>query len=124
MAFRRFEDIEAWQDARVLTKDIYLATQDWKDYGLRDQIRRSAVSIMANIAEGFGRASDPDFARFLGIAQASALETASHLYVAKDLGYMDDERFGPMLERVTTINRRIGALARHLKQTVRSKTSN
>jgi len=72
-AFKRFEDITAWQKARELSAAIYIATSDGafsRDFELRNQIRRSAVSIMANIAEGFGRRTNKDFANFLVIAHA------------------------------------------------------
>jgi len=75
---------------------------------------------MANIAEGFGRATDGDFARFLQIAQGSAIETASHLYVASDLGYLDRNTFDSLYEQAVTLNKRIGALAKYLKQSRRT----
>jgi len=64
-----------------------------RDFGLRDQIRRASVSVMANIAEGFGRHSDKEFANFLNVVHGSAAETQSHLYVALDLGYIDEATF-------------------------------
>ena len=83
MAFiRRFEDIHGWQEARKLTNDIYrisCAGQFSRDYGLRDQIRRAAVSTMTNIAEGFDCDSKLEFARFPGIARRSAVEVQSLL---------------------------------------------
>jgi len=85
----RFEEIEAWQDARLLVKGIYEVTDGGRfarDFGLRDQIRRAAISTMSNIAEGFERGSDKDFIRFLYMAKASAGEVRSQLYVAMDLG--------------------------------------
>lgn len=115
MGFRRFEDIEAWQDARSLTQEIYSSSREWKDYGLRDQIRRSAVSVMANIAEGFGRGTDKDFARFLETAQASALETASHLYVGLDQGYLSESSFLDLHQKAMAVNKRIGALVKYLR---------
>jgi four helix bundle protein len=86
--FKRFEDILAWQKARQTTKLVYEFTAEGnfaKDFGLRDQIRRSSVSIMANIAEGYGRRSDKEFSNFLNIAHGSVAETQSHLYIAFDL---------------------------------------
>ncbi|PSQ92571.1 MAG: four helix bundle protein, partial [Bacteroidetes bacterium SW_4_67_19] len=82
--FHRFEDIESWQKARRLARRIYELTGNGdfaRDFGLRDQIRRAAVSIMSNIAEGFERGSRREFARFLDIAKASAGEVRSPLYV-------------------------------------------
>lgn len=87
----RFEDVLGWQKARPATTLIYEITSQGgfvKDFGLRDQIRRSSVSIMANIAEGFGRRSDKEFANFLNCAHGSVAETQSHLYVALDLSYL------------------------------------
>lgn len=120
MAFHRFEEIDAWQQARELTKQVYAATGGWKDFALRDQIRRSWVSVMANVAEGFGRATDGDFARFLEIAQGSALQRACHLYVASDLGYLDRDAFDRLYEQTVGLNKRIGALAKYLKQSRRT----
>jgi len=96
MAVKRFEDIKAWQEARELVKMIYLLTDEGKfakDFGLRDQIRRASVSVMANIAEGFDCDSQVEFARFLGIARRSAVEVQSLLYAALDVGYISDDDF-------------------------------
>ena len=90
--FSRFEDIKVWQKARDLSGLVYEITSDGrfsKDFDLRSQIRRSCVSIMANIAEGQGRRSDRDFANFLNISLGSIAETKSHLYLALDLGYLE-----------------------------------
>ena len=92
----RFEDIEAWQLARELTVEVYRLTlkEDFhRDYGMKDQIRRASVSIMNNIAEGFERGSNKDFAKFLFISRGSAGEVRSLLYVAKDLGYISEQEF-------------------------------
>jgi four helix bundle protein len=80
--FRKFEDIKAWQKARRLTSKIYHATSSVRfaqDFGLRNQIQRASVSVMANIAEGYGRYSDKEFANFLNMAHASVSEVQSHL---------------------------------------------
>ncbi len=93
---KKFEDIQAWQKAREITKKIYLltATEKFsKDFGLRDQIRRASVSIMANIAKGFGRKTNKEFANFLVYSNGSASEVQSHLYVALDLEYIDQTSF-------------------------------
>jgi four helix bundle protein len=85
--FRRFNDIEAWQRARELTKVVYQLSGRGhfaKDFGLREQIRRASVSIMANIAEGFERDGTGEFIQFLAIAKGSAAEVLSHAYVAFD----------------------------------------
>ena len=85
----RFEDIESWQLARELTVGIYRATnvaEFARDFGLKDQIRRAAVSIMSNIAEGFGRGGNAELIQFLAIARGSAAEVQAQLYVALDAG--------------------------------------
>lgn len=89
---QRFEDILAWQEARKLVKMIYSITSKElfsKDFGMRDQIRRASVSVMANIAEGFDCESKVEFARFLGIARRSAVEVQSLLYAALDAEYIN-----------------------------------
>jgi len=116
--FRRFEDIQVWQKARDLTRDIYRLTGDAdfsRDYGLREQIRRASVSIMANIAEGFGRHSDREFANFLNIAHGSASEVQSHLYVPLDLGYLADAQFSKLYESLNEISRMTFSLAQRLR---------
>jgi four helix bundle protein len=113
----RFEDVAAWQGARALVKAIYHATGQGafaRDYGLRDQIQRAAVSIMSNIAEGFERNSDTEFRRFLTIAKASAGEVRSLLYVAADLEYIDLPTSEQLTERALHLSRQIGSFMRYL----------
>jgi four helix bundle protein len=91
MPVKNFEDLAIWKDARALTRGIYQLTRDSrfsKDFGLRDQIRRAAVSVMSNIAEGFERGGNQEFSQFLYIAKASCGEVRSHLYVALDQSYI------------------------------------
>jgi four helix bundle protein len=95
-AITRFEDLIAWQEARKLMSMIYKKTSDGpfsKDFGLKDQIQRAAVSSMTNIAEGFDNESTVEFARFLGMARRSAVEVQSLLYAALDTGYINEESF-------------------------------
>ncbi len=93
---RTFEDLEAWKTGRELTKTIYTLTQRnlfSRDFGLTDQIRRAAVSVMTNVAEGFERGSNKDFVRFLFIARGSSGEVRSLLYVALDQDYITEKDF-------------------------------
>ena len=123
----RFEDIEAWQDARLVVKGIYEVTSEGKfarDFGLRDQIRRAAISTMSNIAEGFERGSDKDFIRFLYMAKASAGEVRSQLYVATDLGYLEQQRAGEIIDLVQAVSRRISGFIRYLKSSDRGERKN
>jgi four helix bundle protein len=92
----RFEEIEAWQTVRELTKLIYVFTEEGKfarDFGLKDQIRRAAVSVTSNISEGFESQTQAQFIRYLGMAKASAGEVRSQLYVSRDLEYITEEQF-------------------------------
>jgi four helix bundle protein len=87
----RFEDLEVWQAARLLVTDIYRATSAGeyaRDFGLRDQTRRAAVSVMSNIAEGFERDGNKELVQFLALAKGSCCEVRSHLCVAADQGYL------------------------------------
>lgn len=107
----RFEDINAWQEARSLTKMVYATTRRElfaKDYGLRDQIQRASVSAMSNIAEGFDCESKVEFGRFLGIARRSAVEVQSLLYVAMDVGYILPAEFNEHYEQARKTKALIG----------------
>lgn len=109
----RFEDLIAWQKARQLTADIYQVTSKGdfsKDFGLRDQIRRASVSVMSNIAEGFDRGSRGEFHQFLVIAKASCAEVRSQLYVAQDVGYINQEIFNNVSSNASELSRIIGGL--------------
>ena len=91
MPVKNFEELEIWQEARRLTQAIYQFTKREKfsrDFSLRDQIQRAAVSIMSNIAEGFERGGNQEFVQFLYVAKASCGEVRSQLYVAVDQGYI------------------------------------
>ncbi len=114
----RFEDIRGWQEARTLVAGIYALSGTGtfsKDYGLRDQIQRAAVSVMTNIAEGFDCESRAEFSRFLGIAWRSAVEVQSLLYTALDLGYLDQASFAEHYERARIAKALIGGLKHSLK---------
>ena len=91
-----FEELIAWQKARLLTQEIYNITRLGvfaKDFALTDQIRRAAISILSNIAEGFERGGRSEFHQFLVVAKGSCGEVRAQLYVALDAGYVDAETF-------------------------------
>lgn len=120
--FKSFEEIEAWQKARELTKRIYEVSKEGafaRDFGLRDQIRKASVSIMSNIAEGFERGGTREFNQFLSIAKASSAEVRSHLYVALDQQYITERTFLELTETSKSINRMISNLMRYLRTTDR-----
>ncbi len=116
--FKRFEDIQAWQKARVLVRDIYLlsgAGGFGRDFDLRSQLRRSSISIMANIAEGQGRRTNKDFANFLNISLGSIAETKSHLFLALDIGYVSQAKFDEVYEKLDEVGRMVFSLSQHLR---------
>ncbi len=116
--FESFEEIKAWQKAYEVTLGIYRLTSDGsfaRDFGLRDQIRRAAVSVMANIAEGHGRRSNVEFANFLNIARGSAAEVQSHLHIALGLNYIERSEFDELYVMLTEVSRMTLALARYLR---------
>lgn len=117
--FKRFEDIQAWQKARVLAVEVFdlcRKNEFAKDFDLRSQIRRSSTSIMANIAEGQGRRTDKDFANFLNIVLGSVAETKSHLYLALDLRYIEQADFDNIYEKLDEIGRMVFSLSSHLRK--------
>ena len=116
---KRFEDIQAWQEARKLVKMIYSLTGEGafsKDFGLRDQIQRASVSVMANIAEGFDCESSVEFARFLGFARRSAVEVQSLLYAALDVGYIDETLFRENYEQAQKTKALVGGFKHALQK--------
>lgn len=109
----RFEDLIAWQKARWLTKEIYMVTRKGsfaKDFGLSQQIQKAAVSVMSNIAEGFERGSRKEFCRFLAIAKSSCAEVRAQLYIAFDIGYLEQIEFERLLAQAEEVGRIIGGL--------------
>ncbi len=109
----KFEDLIAWQRARELTKIIYKVTKlgdFFKDFGLRDQIRKASVSIMSNIAEGFERGGRSEFHQFLVIAKGSSAELRSQLYVALDVEYIDSIKFQSLDALAKKTSRLLGGL--------------
>jgi four helix bundle protein len=118
MAIKKFEDIESWKKARKLTKEIYEATATGKffrDFGLKDQIRRASVSILSNIAEGFERGGDKEFSQFLGIAKGSCGEVRAQLYVALDQGYLSQESFDTLSTHAVEVSELLSGFIRYLK---------
>lgn len=118
--FSKFEEIQAWQKAKDITLAVYQITSNTefsKDYGLKDQIRRASVSIMANIAEGHGRKTNNEFANFLNISRGSVAEVQSHLYVAVGLNYISQNEFDELYNALAEISRMLLSLAQYLRST-------
>ncbi len=119
----RFEEIRAWQDARQLVSMIYEACKSsplGKDFGMRDQIQRAGVSIMANIAEGFGRRGKREFLQYLRMARGSCSEVQSHLYVAHDVGLIDEENFKHLNKQAELVGRQISAFTTYLNRQLKA----
>lgn len=114
----RFEELEVWQRARELTRLIYdLSDQGAfaRDFGLRDQMRRAAVSIMSNIAEGFESRTQRLFIEFLGRAKGSAGELRAQTYIALDRNYLTEDQFAAALREAETCSRQIARLIQYLE---------
>jgi four helix bundle protein len=109
----KFEDLIAWQKARDLTRAIYQATAAGsfaKDFVLRDQIRRAAVSVMSNLAEGFERGGRSEFHQFLSVSKSSCAELRSQLYVALDATHLSPSTFRQLMLQAEEVARIIGGL--------------
>lgn len=115
----RFEEIEGWKKGRELARRIYAISATGKlerDFELRGQMRRAAVSILSNIAEGFERGGTKEFVQFLAIAKGSAGEIKAQLYVALDVGYINEQQFAELYGLSNEVVLLIGGLMRYLQQ--------
>ncbi len=121
MRIEKFEDIEAWKEARELVKDVYEIFSDIRDYGFRDQIQRAAISVMSNIAEGFDRGSNREFVQFLVIARASVSEVKSLCYTGLDLDYLAPTRFNNLYDRCQKVSNLINGFIRYLRNSPRKR---
>ena len=127
MKIERFEDIEAWQLARELTRKVYRLTKKpafAKDYGLKKQIQDAAGSSMHNIAEGFDAETNAEFIRFLRYAKRSCTEVQSELYVALDEEYIDTNEFKNVYEQATRTRAAIRGFIKYLKKYEECKATN
>jgi four helix bundle protein len=116
---KRYEDLHVWQSARELVKMVYEDSgqaEFGRDFGLKDQVCRAAVSVMSNIAEGFGAGSDAEFVRFLGFARRSNSELQSQYYIALDLRYISQKRFQTLHEKANLLERQINSLITYLSK--------
>mgnify|MGYP001167224924 CR=1 FL=1 len=119
MKIENFEDIESWKEARLLVKEIYDYFDGIRDYGFKDQIQRAAISVMSNIAEGFGRNSNREFVQFLVISRGSVSEVKSLSYAALDIGYIDRTAFNKITDHCLTLTKLLNGLIRYLRTTDR-----
>jgi four helix bundle protein len=117
--YESFEELQAWQKARQLVNEVYTLSKNsafGRDLGLRNQIRRAAVSVMSNVAEGFERGGTGEFVQFLSLAKGSAGEVRSQLYVAHDQGYISAEEFDQLASLASDTSRLISGLMSYLRK--------
>ncbi len=122
----RFEEIEAWQTARELTRAVYSISKKGafsRDFGLRDQMRRAAVSAMSNIAEGFESRTSGLFLEFMGRAKGSAGELRAQLYIASDAGYLTEEQFASLCALCEKCSGQISGFSSYLESLPKHKRS-
>lgn len=115
----KFEDLIAWQKAHSLAINIYQLTskeQFSRDFGLKNQIQRAAVSVMSNIAEGFERYSRPEFRQFLSISRGSVAEVRSQLHIAQSLNYISKQEFATAYSLCRDVGNLIGGLRKSLEK--------
>jgi four helix bundle protein len=118
-AVQRFEDLAVWKEARKLVREVYATARSGafvKDFGLRDQICRAAVSVMSNIAEGFERGGNKEFCHFLYLAKGSAGEVRSQRYVALDLGYLQPKTFDELTSLAGGVSRELSGFIKYLNK--------
>jgi four helix bundle protein len=115
----RFEELDVWKRSARLSADLYKALADLKDYGFRDQITRSGLSIPSNIAEGHERGSNKEIANFLNYAKGSAGELRTQIYIGMDIGYIKQEQGKCWLSEAEEISKMLHALIR----TIRSRNT-
>lgn len=111
-----YRKLEVWEDACTFAEEIYKIFGSLKDFGFKDQITRSAVSIASNIAEGSDRGTDKDFARFICIAKSSCEENRTQLYIAVKIQYISEESFQKLDRKAESISKRLGALIKYLRK--------
>ena len=120
MKIERFEDMEVWQLTRKLVKEVYEVTENTKfsrDIDLKRQMRRSGISILSNISEGFERRSNKEFVYFLFVSKGSAGELRSQICIAKDLNFINENLFNSLTEELIVISKSLSGLIKYLKKT-------
>ena len=119
MKVKKFEELECWQEARKLTRNIYEYTKSAifaKDFRLSGQITGAAISVMNNISEGFDSRSNKEFVKFLTYSRRSCSEVQNCLYIALDQAYIDDETFNATYAQCTKVRKMIDGLIRYLRK--------
>ena len=124
---KRFEDLECWKEARRFVRLIYELTDSnrfKKDFELVGQLKRSAISSMANIAEGFHRNSTKEFMRFLDYSRTSVAETLSHCYVAMDQQYISEDEMSKIKQQADIVWKKVNNFISYLRKTNKTNRTN
>ncbi len=111
----RFESLDAWLRSAALSVNVFRELNELRDFGFRDQITRSSLSISSNIAEGFERASQKEIANFLNYAKGSAGELRSQIYVGIKIGYIENETGKAWLKEANEISKMLYALIKSVR---------
>ena len=118
MKITKFEDLEVWKQRISIAVLVYKTTDEGKfskDFGLRDQVRRSVVSISANIVEGFKKNNNKEFVRYLKIAKGSTGEARNHLYIAKEVNYLNEDDFNNLNNKLMEVAKQLSGFIHYLK---------
>lgn len=122
MAFRSYTEIKCWQDASLLFQEIHALFNSSRElnneFAIKDQIMRASLSVMNNIAEGFGRFSNKEFLRFLNIARGSCYEVESMVYAIKTIGLISEADCIRLLKVCNSVRKNLGGLSKYLKSTL------
>jgi len=123
MSFKKFEDLPVWQDGRILTKKIYNITekQEFKDFSLRDQMRRCIISAVSNIAEGFERGSNKEFIQFLYITKGSLGELRCQVYLAYDNKFIEENEFSVLIDDCVALSIQVSKFIKYLRNSELTK---
>ena len=121
MSFQSFEDLQVWQRGKALAVLVYIAMKDCRDFGLKDQMQRAAVSVPSNLAEGCER-TPKDFARFISFAVGSSSELRTQAYIAKDLEILDTKTADSIIDETKQLNRMMRALAKSQRSRISEST--
>lgn len=116
---KSYRDLEVWQQAMDLVERCYKASTNFprsEEFGLRSQLRRSAVSIPSNVAEGHGRSTTGDYCRHVLIAHGSLMELETQVQIAGRLGYFDAETLSDLMRRTEELGRKLNALGKRLRE--------
>lgn len=118
MAYNSFESLEVWKRTSRLAVSVYAALKDSRDFGLRGQMTRAAVSVPSNIAEGYERDTNAEFVRFLNIAKGSIAELRTQLYIASEVGELSPEQTAPLIKECKELSAMLYALAKSRKNRI------